>query len=325
MKPMIGFLFAWLGIFSASESPAPFPLPPPSIDLRWLEVNSVRSLPISALHPSQGKIGRADVFRRVDKMIEQLDGSPIEDVPHLLAEYQSQLDYVEFPCTVMPDGACWVSDGHHRTSTFAWIEFFQEVHGTFKIPVRIEENYSELSWVDAVTRLIETNRIYLRPEVRSRFDELMVAPMSEEARHLELQKLIESEIPRDFKQISDDPLRAAVGEVLDQLLRGIPTINFVEFYVGEMVRKAYFLDQSAGLNKWIKQCPTELVEHDCVQLKPKRFRKVSQLILYDPTMIHRMIESIREACRASIHNGDESLYLKLFLKRLRLARQNLVR
>jgi len=313
MKAILSFLILSMALLNTE------PAPEPNVQLMNLESNSLVSLPISALHPSQGRIGKADVAKRVEKLLSRMDRTPPSALPALLAKHQAQLDHLELPCTVMPDGYCWVSDGHHRTSAFAWIEFFKEIHGTFKIPMRIVDNYSGLTWFEAVSRLIENNRVYLSPDARQKYRDLRDSASSPDEHLLELKNLIEAEIPREFTQISDDPLRAAVGDVLGWLLKGIPTIDFIEFYVGEMIQTKLFHHHGGDPGRLTQRCTAQGFETYCAQLKSKGLKTVAQLILNDPAVIAKIRDSILDGDCVT-EDGLSQSCRELFQSRLKLVR-----
>ena len=255
-------------------------------------------LRLDDLHPSQEKVGRATVIRRLKKTIsdlKHLSGPELEDY---LAQIQSQLSTLNLPCTLMPDGLCWISDGHHRATLIAWIEVLREIRGKFSICVELVDNLSRHSWKDAIRRMIETKRMYLEPTPLSRIESLLASSPEDTLDETDWLLLIREMIPEKFHEISDDPTRAAVGELLEGILEQIPTVPFTEFYVGKIIDQKLAIKD---ISKATEPCARKFFSKDCRKFKKPYLKQIADLIALDPEVQDKIIESVEEGSCVSKH------------------------
>jgi hypothetical protein len=217
----------------------------------------------------------------------------------------------------MPDGLCWLADGHHRTSVALWTETLEDVEGTFRVPIRIIDNYSEMPLVDALTRLVQAHQLYLSPPALKHFNALLSSDMTPDLRELALTHFIEAEIPSQFTQLSDDPLRNAVGNVLHSLLKDIPTEAFIEFRVQEFLAQKLGINPGGSTGKFTQKCALDGLGQPCTQLTPKAMKRVAQIIYDHPSISEMLLQSIPIDQDCPIHSADSKRCRELFLERIK--------
>lgn len=192
----------------------------------------VREFSVVDLRPTQpaagyaaAEAGQFQKFRLVDN----------EEKLHARLKQEKPLRVV-----LGPGGAVFLTDGHHRAlgifrASMAICETSRPGDQTnacmagVRVRVRVDGDYSEMSWSNFLEILVKENNIYLPREIREKLDS---GKLSAEM----LFKQPGGLLPPNIGKLANDPMRSAIGTLFyHQGISGDLFINYIEFMLAERV------------------------------------------------------------------------------------------
>ncbi len=251
----------------------------------------ILSVPLAELHPTQMEIGRAAVRLMLASWQKEAADRGISFPDYARTVLKPKMEAKPLPGIISPEGLVHNTDGHHRVESLLEVTRLTGVE--FQLPVEVQRDYRGHSQKAYARHLVKViGKGYFTPETRR------LSPVEQVA-----------QLPHDYHQIVDNPLRSAVGTVLYR--KGIDSGHMKDFIEFDILEKA----KKAGALKALGRAGISPQEFAADPLS-ERSLKILEPRLTSPLMVQLMRQSARNPkSAAAVNEQIKGLYPHLLAGR----------